>query len=83
MTTEAFDKQAAAEIIANHESRPEMLVQILQGFIARFGWITEVAIRQLADELNLSTKLKNSIRRNFGDPVSINELKQILAEKEK
>ena len=54
MTTEAFDKQAAAEIIANHESRPEMLVQILQGFIARFGWITEDAIRQLADELNLS-----------------------------
>lgn len=54
MTTEAFDKQAAAEIIANYESRPEMLVQILHGFITRFGWITEDAIRQLADVLNLS-----------------------------
>jgi len=54
MTTEALDKQAAAEIIANYESRPEMLVQILHGFIARFGWITEDAIRQLADALNLS-----------------------------
>jgi formate dehydrogenase subunit gamma len=31
-----------------------MLVQILHAFVQRFGWVSEVAIRQLADELNLS-----------------------------
>jgi len=35
------------------------------------------SVDELADELNLSTKLRNGIRRNFGDPVSINDLKQI------
>ena len=54
MTTEAFDKQAATEIIASFESRAEMLVQILHGFISRFGWISDDAIRLLATELNLS-----------------------------
>jgi len=54
MTYEAFNKQAATEIIAGFGSRAEMLVQILHGFIAKFGWISEDAIRQLADELNLS-----------------------------
>jgi len=54
MTTVAYDKQTASEIIAGHEARPEMLVQILHGFLERFGWISEDAIRQLASELNLS-----------------------------
>jgi len=54
MTTEAFDKRLATEIIAGFDARPEMLVQILQAFIERFGWINEDAIRQLAEELNLS-----------------------------
>jgi len=54
MTTEAFDKQTATDIIQGFEARAEMLVQILHEFIARFGWISEVAIRQLAEELNLS-----------------------------
>ena len=54
MTTEAFDKQTATEIIQGFEARAEMLVQILHEFIARFGWISETAIRQLAEELNLS-----------------------------
>jgi len=54
MTTEAFDKQTATEIIQGFEARAEMLVQILHEFIARFGWISEAAIRQLAEELNLS-----------------------------
>jgi len=54
MTTEAFDKQTATEIIQGFEARAEMLVQILHEFIARFGWISEAAIRQLAGELNLS-----------------------------
>ena len=54
MKTETFDKQAASDIIASFDARPEMLVQILHGFLERFGWISEDAIRRLASELNLS-----------------------------
>ncbi len=54
MTTTAYDKQVASEIIARFDARGEMLVQILQAFIKQFAWIPEDGIRQLADELNLS-----------------------------
>jgi formate dehydrogenase subunit gamma len=54
VSTETFDQSVASEIIASHGAKPELLVQILNDFIARFGWITESAIRQLAEELNLS-----------------------------
>lgn len=54
MKAEGYDKQMAAEIVAEFDARPEMLVQILQVFLGRFGWISEDAIRQLAEELNLS-----------------------------
>jgi formate dehydrogenase subunit gamma len=54
MTTQAYDKQVASDIVANFDARPEMLVQILVAFVERFGWITEDAVRQLASELNLS-----------------------------
>jgi formate dehydrogenase subunit gamma len=54
MTSEDYDKTTASGIIAGFDSRPEMLVQILHAFLERFGWISEDAIRQLADELNLS-----------------------------
>jgi formate dehydrogenase subunit gamma len=54
MTAEAYDSQTASEIIAGFGNRPEMLVQILLAFMDSFGWIPEQAIRQLADELNLS-----------------------------
>ena len=53
MTTE-YSREAASAIIASFDGRPEMLVQILHGFIERFGWIPEQATRQLAEELNLS-----------------------------
>jgi hypothetical protein len=33
--------------------------------------------REIATELGYSTKLENGIRNNFGDPISINELKLI------
>ena len=52
--TQNYDRQAASEIIASFEARPELLVQILHGFIDRFGWISEDAMRQLAEELNIS-----------------------------
>jgi formate dehydrogenase subunit gamma len=54
MTATAYDKQVASEIIARFDARGEMLVQILQAFVEQFAWIPEDAIRQLADELNLS-----------------------------
>lgn len=54
MTPADYDPQLASSIIARHGARPEMLVQILRGFIEQFGWISEDAIRQLAAELNLS-----------------------------
>ena len=54
MTTEGYDKQVASSIISSFDARPEMLVQVLNAFIERFGWISDNAIRQLAEELNLS-----------------------------
>lgn len=49
-----IDKQTTSEIVAKFGGRPEMLVQILQAVVMRFGWIPEETIRQLASELNLS-----------------------------
>ena len=49
-----YNSEAASAIIASFGARPELLVQILNGFIERFGWIPAEAIRQLAAELNLS-----------------------------
>jgi formate dehydrogenase subunit gamma len=43
-----------SEIVAQFNSKPEMLVQILQTIVGRFGWIPDETIRQLAEELNLS-----------------------------
>lgn len=54
MTREDFNQASASEIIVGFDSRPEMLVQILHAFMDRFGFISSDAIRQLADELNLS-----------------------------
>ena len=53
MTTE-FNREAAGAIIASFDARPEMLVQILHGLMEQFGWICDDAVRQLAEELNLS-----------------------------
>jgi formate dehydrogenase subunit gamma len=54
MTREDYNKESASEIIAGFDNRPEMLVQVLHAFMNRFGWISNDAIRQLAEELNLS-----------------------------
>lgn len=53
MTTR-YDASIAAEIINKYEARPEMLVQILHGFVERYGFVGDDAIRQIAQELNLS-----------------------------
>ncbi len=49
-----IDKKTTSEIVAEFNRKPEMLVQILQTIVGRFGWIPEDTVRQLADELNLS-----------------------------
>lgn len=38
---------------------------------------TKYTIDEIANELKLSTILAHGIRNNFGDPISIHELKQI------
>lgn len=49
-----YDKNIATEIINQFGARPEMLVQVLNAFVRRYGYISEEAMRQIADELNLS-----------------------------
>jgi formate dehydrogenase subunit gamma len=49
-----YDPDVTSGIVAQHHARPEMLIQILHGISERLGWIPEEAVRQLADELNLS-----------------------------
>jgi len=49
-----FDSAIATEIINSFGARPEMLVQILVAFVERYSYISEEAVRQLADQLNLS-----------------------------
>ncbi len=49
-----YDKSIATEIINQFGARPEMLVQVLNAFVRRYGFISEDAMRQIADELNLS-----------------------------
>jgi len=49
-----IDEQATRDIVAQFDGKPEMLVQILQAIVARFGWVPSDTIRQLAAELNLS-----------------------------
>jgi len=39
------------------------------------------SIDEIANELKLSTILANGIRNNFGDPISIYELRQIILRK--
>jgi len=49
-----IDQETTSEIVAEYGSKPEMLVQVLQTIVGRFGWIPDETIRQLAEELNLS-----------------------------
>jgi len=49
-----INHETTSKIVADFGGKPEMLVQILQTIVGRFGWIPEETIRQLAEELNLS-----------------------------
>ncbi len=54
MATRRIDEQTTSEIVKQFDAKPEMLVQILQAIVMRYGWVPEETIRQLADEVNLS-----------------------------
>ena len=49
-----YDKNIATKIILGFGNKPEMLVQILHAFVARFAYLSEEAVRQISSELNLS-----------------------------
>ncbi len=49
-----IDQATTSQIVAQYGAKPELLVQILQTIVARYGWIPETTVRQLAEELNLS-----------------------------
>ncbi|MFT5501675.1 MAG: formate dehydrogenase subunit gamma [Woeseiaceae bacterium] len=49
-----YDAAIATEIIQSFNAKPEMLVQILHAFITRYSYVSEQAIRQIANEINLS-----------------------------
>jgi len=54
MATRRIDEQTTSEIVKQFDAKPEMLVQILQAIVMRYGWVPEDTIRQLADAVNLS-----------------------------
>ncbi len=49
-----YDAEIASRIVERFDAKPELLIQILHGIVERFGYVPDAAIRQLADELNLS-----------------------------
>jgi formate dehydrogenase subunit gamma len=49
-----YDKAIATEIINSFGAKAELLVQILHAFVDRYSYISEAAMRQIADELNIS-----------------------------
>ena len=54
MTARRIDRETTTEIVRQFGAKPEMLVQILQAIVMRYGWVPEETIRQLADEVNLA-----------------------------
>jgi len=54
MTAKRIDEQAVRDIVEHFDAKPQMLVQILQTMMLRFGWIPPDTVTQLADALNLS-----------------------------
>ncbi len=54
MTTNGYDADAVSAVAREVGARPELLVQILVRIVERYGWISEQAIRRLADDLNVS-----------------------------
>jgi formate dehydrogenase subunit gamma len=49
-----YDRNIATEIISRFDAKPELLVQVLHAFVERYGFVSDDAVRQIANELNLS-----------------------------
>lgn len=49
-----YDPAIGTEIINSFGAKPELLVQILHAFVERYSYLYEAALRQIADELNIS-----------------------------
>ncbi|HEX2138815.1 MAG TPA: formate dehydrogenase subunit gamma [Woeseiaceae bacterium] len=62
-----YDKEIGQEIIAGFGAKPEMLVQILRAFVDRYSYISDAAMRQIADELNLSRADVHGVVRFYHD----------------
>lgn len=62
-----YDKEIGHEIIAGFGAKPEMLVQILRAFVDRYSYISDAAIVQIADELNLSRADVHGVVRFYHD----------------
>ncbi len=65
--TGTYDATLTSEAVARHGARPEMLVQILNDIVARIGWIPEAAVRQLAEELNVSRADVHGVASYYDD----------------
>ncbi len=48
------DREIGLAIIRSFDSKPKMLIQLLHGFVDKFGFVSDEAIRLIAEELNLS-----------------------------
>jgi len=62
-----YDSAIAAEIIASFDARPELLVQILNAFLARYAHIPEEAVPEIARALNLSRADVHGVVRFYHD----------------
>lgn len=61
------DPAIGREIIGTCGARPEMLVQILNAFAARYGHVSDDAVRQIAEALNLSRADVWGVARYYHD----------------
>ena len=62
-----IDEKTTGEIVAQYGARPELLVQILQTIVARYGWVPKATVRQLALELNLSRAEVHGVVQYYHD----------------
>ena len=62
-----IDEATTSEIVAQYGAKPELLVQILQTIVTRYGWVPVATIRQLALELNLSRAEVHGVVQYYHD----------------
>ena len=73
-----IDEQTTRDIVAQFDRKAEMLVQVLQAIVSRFGWVPPETIRQLAEELNLSRADVHGVVEYYHDFRTIEPGKHIV-----